>query len=128
MLPSSKREMAVIGPIVRNDYFFSFTMLALVVLMVLMEYRRRKPAAAPVTAANRRKNAKLKLPPVVSGSGPMTSLPRRLFLSSRSRPSSSTPRAPRLVGRHHRFPLTAAGNATIPTKILRRRLARYAPT
>ena len=40
VLPSSKREMAVIGPIVRNDYFFSITMLALVVLMVLMEYRR----------------------------------------------------------------------------------------
>jgi high-affinity iron transporter len=51
VLPSSKREMAVIGPIVRNDYFFSITMLALVVLMVLMEYRRRKPAAAPVTAS-----------------------------------------------------------------------------
>ena len=51
VLPSSKQEMAVIGPIVRNDYFFSITMLALVVLMVLMEYRRRKPAAAPVTAS-----------------------------------------------------------------------------
>jgi high-affinity iron transporter len=51
VLPSSKREMAVIGPIVRNDYFFSITMLALVVLMVLMEYRRRKPAAAPVTTS-----------------------------------------------------------------------------
>jgi high-affinity iron transporter len=47
VLPSSKREMAIIGPIVRNDYFFSITMLALVVLMVLMEYRRRKPAAGP---------------------------------------------------------------------------------
>src|SRR5258707_3473783 len=45
VLPSSKREMALIGPIVRNDYFFSITMLALVVLMILMEYRRRKPAS-----------------------------------------------------------------------------------
>jgi high-affinity iron transporter len=51
VLPSSKREMAIIGPIVRNDYFFSITMLALVVLMVLMEYRRRKPAAAPLTTS-----------------------------------------------------------------------------
>ena len=51
VLPSSKREMAIIGPIVRNDYFFSITMLALVVLMVLMEYRRRKPPAAPVTTS-----------------------------------------------------------------------------
>lgn len=51
VLPSSKREMAIIGPIVRNDYFFSITMLALVVLMVLMEYRRRKPEAAPLTTS-----------------------------------------------------------------------------
>ena len=49
VLPSSKREMAMIGPIVRNDYFFSITMLALVVLMVLMEYRRRKPASGPTS-------------------------------------------------------------------------------
>jgi len=40
---TSKNEMAVIGPIVRNDFFFPVTMLALVVLMVLLEYRRRKP-------------------------------------------------------------------------------------
>src|ERR1700674_1383395 len=42
-LPPSKREMALIGPIVRNDFFFPVTILALVVLMVLMEYRRRRP-------------------------------------------------------------------------------------
>ncbi len=42
-LPPSKREMALIGPIVRNDFFFPVTMLALVALMVLMEYRRRRP-------------------------------------------------------------------------------------
>jgi FTR1 family protein len=50
VLPSSTREMALIGPIFRNDYFFPVTMLALVVLMVLMEYGRRKPEAA-VTAS-----------------------------------------------------------------------------
>src|SRR5258708_1515467 len=44
-LPPSKREMAVIGPIVRNDFFFPVTMLALVALMILLEYRRRKPEA-----------------------------------------------------------------------------------
>ena len=44
-LPSSKREMALIGPIVRNDYFFFVTILALAALMVLMEYRRQKPEA-----------------------------------------------------------------------------------
>ena len=51
VLPSSKREMALIGPIARNDYFFPVTMLALVLLMVLLEYRRRKPEAAVVSRA-----------------------------------------------------------------------------
>ena len=51
VLPSSKREMALIGPIARNDYFFPVTMLALVALMVLLEYRRRKPEAAIATQA-----------------------------------------------------------------------------
>src|SRR5215470_4132532 len=46
VIPSNKQEMALIGPIVRNDYFFPVTMLALVVLMVLLEYRRRKPELA----------------------------------------------------------------------------------
>jgi len=45
-LPPSKREMSLIGPIVRNDFFFPVTMLALVTLMILLEYRRRKPQAA----------------------------------------------------------------------------------
>ena len=43
VLPSSKREMAIIGPIVRNDVFFFVTILALAALMVLLEYRRRVP-------------------------------------------------------------------------------------
>ena len=47
---TSKNEMAVIGPIVRNDFFFPVTMLALVVLMVLLEYRRRKPEGAPAAS------------------------------------------------------------------------------
>jgi uncharacterized membrane protein len=51
VLPSSKREMALIGPIARNDYFFPVTMLALVALMVLLEYRRRKPDSAVATQA-----------------------------------------------------------------------------
>src|SRR6266404_8065253 len=56
VLPSSKREMALIGPIVRNDYFFPVTMLALVALMILFEYRRRKPeVAAAVSKAEDRK-------------------------------------------------------------------------
>src|SRR5579859_1571134 len=54
VLPNSKQEMALIGPIVRNDYFFPITMLALVALMVLLEYRRRKPeGAAPASEATK---------------------------------------------------------------------------
>jgi len=51
VLPSSRREMAWIGPIVRNDAFFFVTILALAALMVLFEYRRRAPQ--PVTEAAR---------------------------------------------------------------------------
>jgi FTR1 family protein len=43
VLPSSKTEMSLIGPIVRNDVFFFITILALAALMVLFEYRRRAP-------------------------------------------------------------------------------------
>lgn len=58
VLPSSKREMALIGPIARNDYFFPVTMLALVGLMVLLEYRRRQPEAALASSkAEERKQA-----------------------------------------------------------------------
>src|SRR5215471_1320093 len=57
VLPPSKREMAVIGPIVRNDFFFPVTMLALVGLMILFEYRRRKPEAT--IAANKAEERKL---------------------------------------------------------------------
>jgi high-affinity iron transporter len=55
-LPSSKREMAVIGPIVSNDWFFFVTIFALAALMVLFDARRRAPAL-PATAspAERRK-------------------------------------------------------------------------
>ncbi len=57
VLPASPREMAVIGPIVRNDLFFFVTILALAALMVLFEYRRRVPAnvAAAAMGAARRK-------------------------------------------------------------------------
>ena len=59
VLPSSTAEMRYIGPIVRNDLFFFVTMLALAALMILMEQRRRIPAALPetATAADRRRAA-----------------------------------------------------------------------
>ena len=56
VLPSSRREMALIGPIVRNDLFFFVTILALAAMMILFEYRRRQaPLFAAASAAERRK-------------------------------------------------------------------------
>ncbi len=50
VLPSSKTEMALIGPIVRNDVFFFVAMMALAGMMVLMDWRSR-PAAMAAAAA-----------------------------------------------------------------------------
>jgi FTR1 family protein len=55
VLPSSKREMAIIGPIVRNESFFLVTILALAALMILFEVKRRQPTALPESPAERRK-------------------------------------------------------------------------
>src|SRR5438067_1134918 len=55
VLPSSRREMAIIGPIVRNDLFFFVTIFALAALMVLFEVKRREPASVSASAAERRK-------------------------------------------------------------------------
>jgi high-affinity iron transporter len=55
VLPSSREEMAIIGPIVRNDFFFFITILALAALMVLFEMKRRQPLELPAAGAARRK-------------------------------------------------------------------------
>jgi high-affinity iron transporter len=57
VLPSSKHEMAIIGPIVRNDLFFFVTILALAALMVLFDAKRRQPVPDAASAAERRKAA-----------------------------------------------------------------------
>jgi len=57
VLPSSKREMAIVGPIVRNDFFFFVTILALAALMVLFEVKRREPVLVEASPAQRRKAA-----------------------------------------------------------------------
>jgi len=56
ILPSSAREMALIGPIVKNDVFFFVTILALAAWMVLFDWRRRAdvPAAGQNTAVRRK--------------------------------------------------------------------------
>ena len=55
VLPSSKREMSLIGPIVSNEWFFFVTILALAGLMVLFEARRRQPVPVPESPAEKRK-------------------------------------------------------------------------
>jgi high-affinity iron transporter len=57
VIGSSKQEMALIGPIVSNQFFFPVTILALAALMVLLEYRRRQPEA--VAAASKAEERKL---------------------------------------------------------------------
>ena len=55
VLRSSKREMALIGPIVSNEWFFFVTIVALAAMMVLFEARRRQPEPLPESAAEKRK-------------------------------------------------------------------------
>jgi len=57
ILPSSEREMALIGPIVRNDVFFFVTVLALALWMVLLDWRGRRPAQAEAAAGAARRKA-----------------------------------------------------------------------
>jgi uncharacterized membrane protein len=57
VIASSKREMAIIGPIVRNDLFFFVTIFALAALMVLFDAKRREPVPESASAAERRKAA-----------------------------------------------------------------------
>ncbi|HZP34720.1 MAG TPA: Fe-S-containing protein [Candidatus Acidoferrales bacterium] len=46
-IPSGKREMAIVGPIVRNEYFFFVVILGAAALLILREWRSMKTAAAP---------------------------------------------------------------------------------
>ena len=56
VLPSSRTEMALIGPIVSNEVFFFVAILALAGTMLLMEWRRRRtPALDGLTGATLRK-------------------------------------------------------------------------
>src|SRR6202522_886426 len=55
VLPSSKTEMSIIGPIVRNDLFFFVTIVALAALMILFDAKRREPVVTSDSPAERRK-------------------------------------------------------------------------
>ena len=56
-IPSGKREMAIVGPIVRNEYFFFVVILGAAALLILREWRSMRLAAAPeaANAADRRR-------------------------------------------------------------------------
>ena len=57
VLPSSQREMALVGPIVSNDIFFVVAIMALAALMVLFDWRSRQalaPTATSLSDAERR--------------------------------------------------------------------------
>ncbi len=46
-IPSSEREMAIVGPVVRNDIFFFVVVLGVAALVVLREWQRARSGAAP---------------------------------------------------------------------------------
>lgn len=50
-LPSSAREMAIVGPIVRNEYFFFVVILAVAVIVVLREWFALRTAAVNSVAS-----------------------------------------------------------------------------
>ena len=57
VIPSSRQQMAIIGPIVRNDIFFFITMVALAALMILFEARKPSATSAATSNAEQRKAA-----------------------------------------------------------------------
>src|ERR1700675_2780175 len=55
VLPSSRQEMAIIGPIVRHELFFFTTILVRPALMLLLKIKTRQPVELPPPGAARRK-------------------------------------------------------------------------
>jgi high-affinity iron transporter len=55
VLPSSKTEMSIVGPIVSNEWFFFVTIIALAALMILFDAKRRQPMGEFASPAERRK-------------------------------------------------------------------------
>src|SRR5260370_8375330 len=50
VIPSSKSEMALIGPIVRTDLFFFVTFMALAAFLWFFDAKRRDPLLAPASS------------------------------------------------------------------------------
>src|SRR5271165_2248669 len=102
VLPSSKTEMAIIGPIVRNDLSFSLRFL----LWLRSWYcSSSSDANQPRCPPPRLRNGKRCGAPVASASGWPRFMPVRLSSSSWSPPSSSTPRVSAHCRRRRKSPL-----------------------
>ncbi len=112
VLPSSTAEMRYIGPIVRNDLFFFVTMLALAMLMLLMEQRRRVPAVLPedASAADKRRaqwslrREKMWMTAVVSASFLFIFLSTAEFIYAKSSTALSATSPVTLVGQQVTVP------------------------
>jgi high-affinity iron transporter len=113
VLPSSPMEMRLIGPIVRNDLFFFVTMLALAGLMMLMEYKRRAPAALSpnATPADKRRSEwtqrreKMWMTAVVATSFLFIFLSTAEFIYAKSSTALSPTSAVTLVGSQATLPI-----------------------
>jgi high-affinity iron transporter len=55
LIPSSKTEMSIVGPIVSNEWFFFVTIIALAALMILFDAKRRQTVIDFSSPAARRK-------------------------------------------------------------------------
>jgi high-affinity iron transporter len=77
-LPSSKREMSTIGPIVRNEVFFFVVILGVAGLAVLREWFRPSAPAAADAAGNPAEQRRRNMNGASSADG--ASLPRRFVL------------------------------------------------
>ncbi len=56
-IASSRREMAIVGPIVRNEVFFFVVILGVALLAILREFFRGQPQQESANAAERRRTA-----------------------------------------------------------------------
>lgn len=138
ILPSSRREMALIGPVVRNDVFFFVTILTLAGTMLLLEWRNRRGPSAELAGAELRKarwsakRERLWMLGACSAAGLFILAITAEFIYAKSATELSTPLPVSVVdgrvripvaevadGNLHRFSLQADG-ATVRIIVIRR--------
>jgi FTR1 family protein len=112
-LPASQREMAVIGPIVRNDIFFFAAILGVAALLVLREWLALAPAFGGATPGERRRQGLWLITAGATFVTVMLILTAE-FLYARAAASASS-EAPALVaeGGRVRIPLAGKGDGNL---------------